>query len=94
MIEFFNRQAVNKIRAEPKDVMKAMEQAGLEVLTANQIKSWWSTYHHKNKSVPASMPAVSIHPASALPSTVPTGSTMPAASVPPASVPTASGQHT
>ena len=89
MIEFYNRQAVNRIRAEPKDVMRAMEQAGLEVLTANQIKSWWSTYHRKNKSVPASMPAVSIHPASALPSTVPTGSIIPQATVPPASAPPA-----
>lgn len=34
MIEFYNRQAVNCIRAEPKDVMKAMEEAGLEVLSA------------------------------------------------------------
>lgn len=40
MIEFYNRQAVNRIRADPRDVMRAMEQAGLEVLTANQIKSW------------------------------------------------------
>lgn len=45
MIEFYNGQAINRIRAEPRDVMRAMEQAGLEVLTANQIKSWWSTYH-------------------------------------------------
>jgi len=49
MIEFYNRQAVNCIRAGPKDVMKAMEEAGLEVLSATQIKSWWSSYHCKNK---------------------------------------------
>ena len=53
MIEFYNRQAVNCIRAEPKDVMKAMEEAGLEVLSATQIKSWWSSYHRKNKQTPA-----------------------------------------
>ena len=53
MIEFYNRQAVNCIRAEPKDVMKAMEEAGLEVLSATQIKSWWSSYHRKNKQTTA-----------------------------------------
>lgn len=77
MIEFYNRQAVNRIRAEPKDVMRAMEQAGLEVLTANQIKSWWSTYHRKNKTLPASVPSVSDPPASALSGTVPPGCTIP-----------------
>ena len=40
LIEFYNRQAINRIRAEPKDVMKAMDEAGLEVLSATQIKSW------------------------------------------------------
>ena len=53
MIEFYNRQTVNCIRAEPKDVMKAMEEAGLEVLSATQIKSWWSSYHRKNKQTTA-----------------------------------------
>ena len=53
MIEFYNRQAVNCIRAEPKDVIKAMEEAGLEVLSATQIKSWWSSYHRKNKQTTA-----------------------------------------
>ena len=38
MIAFYNRQAVNRIRAEPQDVMKAMEDAGIEVLSATQIK--------------------------------------------------------
>ena len=33
MIEFYNRRAVNRIRAEPQDVMKAMADAGLEVLS-------------------------------------------------------------
>ena len=33
---------------EPKDVMK---EAGLEVLSANLIKSWWSTYHQKNRNL-------------------------------------------
>ena len=57
MIEFYNRQAVNRIRAEPKDVMKAMKDAGLEVLTVTQIKSWWSTYHRKNKNANVQPPA-------------------------------------
>jgi len=51
MIEFYNRQAVNRIRAEPKDVMKAMKDAGLEVLSVAQIKNWWSTYHRKNRAL-------------------------------------------
>ena len=33
--------------------MKAMEDAGLEVLSATQIKSWWSSYHQKNKQTTA-----------------------------------------
>ena len=99
MIEFYNRQAVNRIRAEPRDVIRAMEQAGLEVLTATQIKSWWSTYHRKNKNlpthlpsaaVPVSQPAVNM-PIPVLPVAVPEASipsaSMPA-NVPPASVPT------
>ena len=99
MIEFYNRQAVNRIRAEPSDVIRAMEQAGLEVLTATQIKSWWSTYHRKNKNlpthlpsaaVPVSQPAVNM-PIRVLPVPVP-GASIPSASmpsnVPPASVPT------
>ena len=53
LIEFYNRQAINRIRAEPKDVMKAMEEAGLEVLSASQIKSWWSSYHRKNRQISA-----------------------------------------
>jgi len=56
MIAFYNRQAVNRIRAEPQDVMRAMEDAGLEVLTATQIKSWWSTYHRKNRNLHTSVP--------------------------------------
>ena len=59
MIEFYNRQAINSIRAEPKDVMKAMEEAGLEVLSATQIRSWWSSYHRKNKQTPAT-PSASV----------------------------------
>ena len=53
-IPFYNRQAVNCIRAEPRDVMRAVEDAGLEVLTATQIKSWWSMYHRKNRNLPVS----------------------------------------
>ena len=85
MTEFFDRQPVNRIRAEPKDVMRTMEQEGMEVLTANQIKSWWNTYHHKNKTLPASMPTVSDPPTSTLSGTVPPGLTIPPSSVPPGS---------
>ena len=57
MIEFYNRQALNRIRAEPKDFMKAMADAGLEVLSAIQIKNWWSTYHRRNRQqLAANMP--------------------------------------
>ena len=58
MVEFYNRQAVNRIREEPTDVIKAMQDAGLEALTAAQIKHSWSTYHHKNRNFIATrMPA-------------------------------------
>jgi len=40
LLEFYNRQAINKIRAETKDAIRAMEAAGLEVLSVTQIRSW------------------------------------------------------
>ena len=49
MIQFYNRQANCGIRADPKECISAMRERGLEVLKESQIKSWWSTYHHKRK---------------------------------------------
>ena len=95
MIEFYNRQAINRIRAEPKDVIKAMKDAGLEVLSANQIKSWWSAYHRKNRNLPASVPPAGISSSvrpTAVPSSVPPAfvpSNAPPAAIPLSSVPPA-----
>ena len=91
MIAFYNRQAVNRIRAEPRDVMRAMEDAGLEVLTATQIKSWWSTYHRKNRNLPVSGPPTpsvssSIAPSGSMPSGTPSAPVL-SFTAPPATVP-------
>ena len=91
MIAFYNRQAVNRIRAEPRGVMRAMEDAGLEVLTATQIKSWWSTYHCKNRNLHTSVPPTasvssSIAPMVSMPSGTPSAS-VPSFTAPPATVP-------
>ena len=90
MVEFYNRQAINRIRADPKDVIKAME-AGLEVLSATQIKSWWSSYHRKNKQtsaqarVPttAEQPSVTHTVSPEAPRVPPAIHVIPSASVPP-----------
>ena len=74
LIECYNRQAINHIRAEPKDAIKAMENAGLEVLLASQIKNWWATYHRKNRNLLANALPVAAPPATvppAVPATVP-----------------------
>ena len=61
MIEFYNRQVVNRIRAEPRDVIKAMQDVGLEVLTATQIRNWWSNYHCKNRDeIASTLPAANV----------------------------------
>lgn len=91
IIAFYNRQVVNRIRAEPRDVMRAMEDAGLEVLTATQIKSWWSTYHRKNRNLPVSGPPTasvssSIAPSVSMPSGTPSAP-VPSFTAPPATVP-------
>ena len=39
------RQAVNHTRAEPRDVIYAIKDTGLEVLSVAQVKNWWSTIH-------------------------------------------------
>ena len=49
MIEFYNRQANYGVRAVPRDVIKEMEERGMDVLKESQIKSWWSSYHQKRK---------------------------------------------
>ena len=49
MIEFYNRQANEGIRADPADCIVAMRERGLAVLKENQIRSWWSSYHQKRR---------------------------------------------
>ena len=49
MIEFYNRQANEGIRADPADCMAAMRERRLDVLKESQIRSWWSSYHQKQK---------------------------------------------
>ena len=59
-----------------------MQDAGLEVLTAAQIKKWWSTYHRKKRNLLATgLPQASDVPPSAPSATVPS-STASLASVP------------
>ena len=77
MIEFYNRQAVNRIRAEPKDAMKAMKDLKDEVLSAAQIKNWWSTYHCKNRALLANGQQAANVPSYPTPASV-TSSTRPA----------------
>ena len=49
MIEFYNRQASEGICAGPADCILAMRERGLAVLKENQIRSWWSSYHQKQR---------------------------------------------
>ena len=49
MIEFYNRQANEGIRADPADCIAAMRERRLDVLKESQIRSWWSSYHQKQK---------------------------------------------
>ena len=49
MISFYNRQATSGIRADPKAIIACMRERNVEVLKETQIRSWWSTYHHKRK---------------------------------------------
>lgn len=51
MIAFYDRQKSSQIRANPSDVIEAMNAAGVPVLKESQIKSWWSTYHRKQKQL-------------------------------------------
>ena len=49
MMEFYNRQANEGIRADPADCIAAMQERRLDVLKESQIRSWWSSYHQKQK---------------------------------------------
>lgn len=55
MIQFYDRQKTSQIRANPADVIKAMRSAGIPELKESQIKSWWSTYHRKQKQLAEEM---------------------------------------
>ena len=71
--------------------MRAMEQAGLEVLSANQTRACWSTYHGKNKNSTASV-LVSLYcqpqfQSATVPSSFVSSDHVPPASVPSATVP-------
>ena len=49
MIEFYNRQANEGIRADPADCIAAIPEKRLDVLKESQIRSWWSSYQKKRK---------------------------------------------
>lgn len=55
MIAFYELQKTSQIRANPADVIEAMKAAGVPELKESQIKSWWSTYHRKQKQLAADM---------------------------------------
>lgn len=55
MIAFYDRQKSSQIRANPSDVIEAMKAAGVPELKESQIKSWWSTYHRKQKQLAEDM---------------------------------------
>ena len=50
MVQFYDLQATQGIRANPKDCIEVMRQRGIEPLKESQIRSWWSTYHQKRKN--------------------------------------------
>ena len=51
MIQFYDRQRSSQIRANPADVIKAKKDAGVPELKESRIKSWWSSYHRKQKQL-------------------------------------------
>lgn len=51
MAAFYENQRTSRIRANPADVIEAMKEAGVPALKESQIKSWWSTYHRKQKQL-------------------------------------------
>ena len=46
---------MSQIRANPADVIQAMRAAGVPELKESQIKSWWSSYHRKQKQLAEDM---------------------------------------
>lgn len=57
MIAFYDEQKTSQIRdvIDPVDVIEAMRAAGVPELKESQIKSWWSTYHCKQKQLAEDM---------------------------------------
>lgn len=55
MIFFYENQRTSRIRANPAGVIEAMKEAGIPPLKELQIKSWWSTYHRKQKQLAEDM---------------------------------------
>ena len=55
MIALYERQKTSQIRANPADVIDAMKDSGVPELKESQIKSWWSTYHWKQKLLTSDM---------------------------------------
>ena len=55
MIAFYDRQKASQIRTNPADVIQAMRAAGVPELKESQRKSWWSSYHHKQKQLAEDM---------------------------------------
>ena len=51
MASFYENQRTLQIRANPADVIEAIKAAGVPPLKESQIKSWWSTYHRKQKQI-------------------------------------------
>lgn len=51
MAAFYENQRTSQIRANPADVIDAMKAAGVPALKESQIKSWWSTYHRKQRQL-------------------------------------------
>ena len=51
MVTFYEKQRTSRIRANPADVIEAMKAAGVPTPKESQIKSWWSTYHRKQKQI-------------------------------------------
>lgn len=51
MAAFYENQRTLQIRANPADVIEAIKAAGVPSLKESQIKSWWSTYHRKQKQI-------------------------------------------
>ena len=49
MLEFYNRQAISKRKANPSEAVAVMVERGIQPLKESQIKSWWSTHNQRRK---------------------------------------------